>query len=1241
MSHLPSHLVSHLGYPSHLASHLPLYDSHLPSHLVSHLGYPSHLVPHLVYTIAPGFAPPLVQFAPGFDFAPPVAPGLAPGLTVAPGSAPPLIPFAPPVAPPFIRRTSSRTWSHPSHLGYPSHLVPHLPLYHSHLLSHLPASVAPGLAPVFAPGLSVAPGFAPGFPLFTSITATVGALGVLSSQTRLYGARAMLISGSCKRETGAKHATLLNTAYQASKKTTLRTVCIASDGESRRGEALVRLTFKHVLSPESPIYPLLSPLPLMNLEVGDDDLTPDKDTKHIDKRARNLITRPKGLLVHGIHITPSIIRIHLLSNGMSTTRVDYLLNPNDKQDVKLAYDLLREIWMLPMAPTTKSPGFQDSRRAIQTLGTFFHYLLNPYICVDLSLSEQLEYLSSAAHLLMALFAEGNAGTRLMPTQLYVDTMIMIKNVYFCVAKAKVDDPNGLFFIVLLGTDRLETLFGILRTMIGNDANVDLLQLGARVTGTSEVATILAKHPEWDRAPRRLRLPALDKDGLEIHNHVDYIGPASWRGDTRVSQVNLQTSWKLGRMRVETKFPSLINILASMSGFNIFSPLGKDLVKAPRDPDDVDDTIDEDEATPTTDLPPGPDLEDAIAEADTRFDPCFELNGKKVYKSRYLSQAFEGYRRTGSTDRLKRVANVQRYAYKAQTQFGVIEHDDEAGDNTVSVDLPVATLFRCENNLFLCIGEVIDITFGSEHVDELSVQYLSEPSVFVRYQVLDIVPATEEDDPELKHDWRWSRRRGVTHQVAGRLVLPINPPVCTHVTGEPFYLLESGVLMALGTTLLERKSTGENVPIPEMRRSERIPYREPGGKACFLVEDDSTERNLATDNICTTCHPEVPLPKSGPRILEHMAAHLYFDDPMIDRSTEPCGLCLRPAPLCVFYLKKGRGAGASEQVDLAKSTCPNKVSFSYAVAAESAPTSPCSNVPLRCPVCPATATAVWRYNLLHHMRNKHPTVSLRPYESMYMISNSEKVQLKQIWLNRKKSKVSRKRKGKQVELAISEAHSSRLALQSGNEPSSDEENREEEPLSHNDDFGEGSDDAEDEPAMSASEGDSNTGQIVSDNEDDPTKDVGAPSLRVSRSNSPASLPRLHPPTASLAMRLPLEQNPRPDVSPILSGGPENVEGDAVDDIESVFLLDGPETRVGRKRKTRDVNAMLSVCICGKTVSKEEQKARDLAIECKRVGCETGWYHLECVDLEYKFPGWVCSACETQKGTRARGMKKRRQ
>jgi hypothetical protein len=44
-------------------------------------------------------------------------------------------------------------------------------------------------------------------------------------------------------------------------------------------------------------------------------------------------------------------------------------------------------------------------------------------------------------------------------------MIMIKNAYFCVAKTKADNPNGNFWVVLLGTDRLEVLYVGLSTVL--------------------------------------------------------------------------------------------------------------------------------------------------------------------------------------------------------------------------------------------------------------------------------------------------------------------------------------------------------------------------------------------------------------------------------------------------------------------------------------------------------------------------------------------------------------------------------------------------------------------------------------------------------------------------------------------------------------------------------------------------------------------------------------------------------
>ena len=74
----------------------------------------------------------------------------------------------------------------------------------------------------------------------------------------------------------------------------------------------------------------------MNLEVGDDDVTADKDYKHIFKRCRNLLVREQGTKVHGIDILPSMLQSQLRQNNVSSSQINSILKPDDKQDVKLA-----------------------------------------------------------------------------------------------------------------------------------------------------------------------------------------------------------------------------------------------------------------------------------------------------------------------------------------------------------------------------------------------------------------------------------------------------------------------------------------------------------------------------------------------------------------------------------------------------------------------------------------------------------------------------------------------------------------------------------------------------------------------------------------------------------------------------------------------------------------------------------------------------------------------------------------
>jgi hypothetical protein len=56
------------------------------------------------------------------------------------------------------------------------------------------------------------------------------------------------------------------------------------------------------------------------------------------------------------------------------------------------------------------------------------------------------------------------------------------------AKAKINNSDGEFWLILLGTDWLEELLGILRTMVGNDMNLNILHLVSCLSGPVKIAS---------------------------------------------------------------------------------------------------------------------------------------------------------------------------------------------------------------------------------------------------------------------------------------------------------------------------------------------------------------------------------------------------------------------------------------------------------------------------------------------------------------------------------------------------------------------------------------------------------------------------------------------------------------------------------------------------------------------------------------------------------------------------------
>ena len=178
--------------------------------------------------------------------------------------------------------------------------------------------------------------------------------------------------------------------------------------------------------------------------------------------------------------------------------------------------------------------------------------------------------------------------------------------------------------------------------------------------------------------------------------------------------------------------------------------------------------------------------------------------------------------------------------------------------------------------------------------------------------------------------------------------------------------------------------------------------------------------------CPRCQPTINFdPLHRQRVVEHIGAHILHDG-SIDSSSEPCGLCLRPAPLCKIILKKTKGRAGNLAIDMKLSSCPNLVKLSIANAATCSENSPCTNHPMLCPYCPKSNPAVWSYNFRHHLLRFHPSIHMGGHKSTWTPSKLEKDGMKRIWQHRHKQSKSRLR-AQRPSLVISETHRTHIVL----------------------------------------------------------------------------------------------------------------------------------------------------------------------------------------------------------------------
>jgi hypothetical protein len=397
----------------------------------------------------------------------------------------------------------------------------------------------------------------------------------------------ILLSPSCKRETGVELARWLKTVIGAWKSHPNGEAMygplwtIASDGESSFRVARFELCMSEDLDMNSDLGKILYNLPGLNCQTGPDCLLATCDPKHVIKRFATLLRCLQGIIINDTNLTPLHTIEHLAAlPGVTVETARDLMDPADKQNVPKAVTLIQELMRLSSIEVPLLPDHAQRRTMLIFLSKTLGYFVLPFITVDMDLSEQLRSLSTYAHLTCAMYIKH--GLAFMTGALYGDSQAIVKNVVFTVGRLQRTDPLLEFYLILEGTDRLEGLFSNCRTQ-DHSRNFDSLQLSQKLSIAAEVTATFERNPTLDRGHRRRIL----KDAKGI----DHINPKSFTGRVCVGEVDIRAEWLAGSAKANElllkEFGYTIDFVERFRSrsADLLQPDGKSYVGSRYSPDD--------------------------------------------------------------------------------------------------------------------------------------------------------------------------------------------------------------------------------------------------------------------------------------------------------------------------------------------------------------------------------------------------------------------------------------------------------------------------------------------------------------------------------------------------------------------------------------------------------------------------------------------------------------------------------
>ncbi len=246
-------------------------------------------------------------------------------------------------------------------------------------------------------------------------------------------------------------------------------------------------------------------------------LSIDYDVKHLIKRVRtSVVSKSDKKTIITIKTPFNKLHMKKLFPKDKYPNIESLLLAKDKQNVPCAVKLLQIMYEIE-PDNFESITTKDIAKEIKVYGYIGHLLLSVFVDPTIHLSTQLLNLAELSFILLIIYRK--YGTRFILTALYLDIQSTIQGAFVAVAYFKKICSSSPLYLHLLGTDQLESLFSVIRT-ITHAKNVDFIELIDKINIANQIETIYLRNDDWKRQSR-LVASSDDKSSVRSWNGNNY------------------------------------------------------------------------------------------------------------------------------------------------------------------------------------------------------------------------------------------------------------------------------------------------------------------------------------------------------------------------------------------------------------------------------------------------------------------------------------------------------------------------------------------------------------------------------------------------------------------------------------------------------------------------------------------------------------------------------------------------